>query len=157
MLQDYIGRKYCVLLTCIPKVLMSILFIFVKDVWVLILGRAIIGIADYFLLTIVPVYASEISDVRSFVKLIICLWNYKSICRYIKFYWHCHFCYPMSYFLFTNVVLNFNALTILYQLIMFLYRNTCVELSAHFFKYFPQSVVSWQCRLARLSHIPHLV
>ncbi|XP_013171488.1 PREDICTED: facilitated trehalose transporter Tret1-like [Papilio xuthus] len=62
MLQDYIGRKYCVILTCIPKLLMSILFIFVKDVWVLILGRAIIGIADYFLLAIVPVYASEIAD-----------------------------------------------------------------------------------------------
>ncbi|XP_068622954.1 facilitated trehalose transporter Tret1-like [Battus philenor] len=61
-LMDFIGRKYCLILACIPKILASTIFIFAKDAWQLILGRAIIGTADIFLLTIVPIYASEISD-----------------------------------------------------------------------------------------------
>ncbi|XP_068623117.1 facilitated trehalose transporter Tret1-like [Battus philenor] len=62
MLIDQIGRKYCVLLACIPKIIIGILFIFAKDIWVLIFGRAVIGVADYFLLTIIPAYAAEIAD-----------------------------------------------------------------------------------------------
>ncbi|XP_013171393.1 PREDICTED: facilitated trehalose transporter Tret1-like, partial [Papilio xuthus] len=62
MLIDRIGRKYCVILTCLPKILISIVFIFAKEAWVLILGRAVIGCADLFLFTAVPIYASEIAD-----------------------------------------------------------------------------------------------
>ncbi|XP_014371093.2 facilitated trehalose transporter Tret1-like [Papilio machaon] len=62
MLIDRIGRKYCVILTCVPKILISIVFIFAKEAWVLILGRAVIGSADFFLFTAVPIYASEIAD-----------------------------------------------------------------------------------------------
>ncbi|CAK1594665.1 unnamed protein product [Parnassius mnemosyne] len=62
MLLDCIGRKYCVMLTCVPKIIVSILFIFATDVWMLVLGRAFIGIGDFFLFSVVPVYASEIAS-----------------------------------------------------------------------------------------------
>ncbi|CAK1594669.1 unnamed protein product [Parnassius mnemosyne] len=62
MLLDSIGRKYCVILTCVPKMLICILYIFATDVWMLILGRALMGITDSLVFTVVPVYASEIAS-----------------------------------------------------------------------------------------------
>ncbi|CAG4967167.1 unnamed protein product [Parnassius apollo] len=62
MLLDCIGRKYCVILTCVPKMLSCILFIFATDVWMLILGRALIGMTDSLVFTVVPVYASEVAS-----------------------------------------------------------------------------------------------
>ncbi|CAG4932808.1 unnamed protein product [Parnassius apollo] len=66
MLLDCIGRKYCLILICVPKIIVSIFFIFATDVWMLILGRALIGVGDCFLVSVVPVYASEIAtkDIR---------------------------------------------------------------------------------------------
>ncbi|KPJ05218.1 Facilitated trehalose transporter Tret1 [Papilio xuthus] len=62
MLIDSIGRKYCAILACIPKIIVSIIYIFVSDVWMLILGRAIIGATDSFVFTVVPIYSSEIAS-----------------------------------------------------------------------------------------------
>ncbi|CAG4967146.1 unnamed protein product [Parnassius apollo] len=63
MLLDSIGRKYCVILTSVPKIIVCCLFIFATDVWMLILGRALIGMTDSLVFTVVPVYASEIASV----------------------------------------------------------------------------------------------
>ncbi|KPJ21147.1 Facilitated trehalose transporter Tret1 [Papilio machaon] len=62
MLIDSIGRKYCVILACIPKMIVSIIYIFASDVWMLILGRALIGVTDSFIFTVVPIYSSEIAS-----------------------------------------------------------------------------------------------
>ncbi|CAH2059192.1 unnamed protein product, partial [Iphiclides podalirius] len=62
LLLDGIGRKWCVVLTCAPKILVTIMYVFASEVWMLILGRALIGVADSFLFTVVPVYASEIAS-----------------------------------------------------------------------------------------------
>ncbi|XP_013142134.1 PREDICTED: facilitated trehalose transporter Tret1-like [Papilio polytes] len=62
MLIDSIGRKYCVIIACVPKIIVSIIYIFASDVWMLILGRALIGVTDSFVFTVVPIYSSEIAS-----------------------------------------------------------------------------------------------
>ncbi|XP_068625677.1 facilitated trehalose transporter Tret1-like isoform X2 [Battus philenor] len=62
VLMDSIGRKYCILLTCVPKLIIALLFIFATDIWMLILGRTVNGAIDSFLFIAVPVYASEIAS-----------------------------------------------------------------------------------------------
>ncbi|XP_023938574.2 facilitated trehalose transporter Tret1 [Bicyclus anynana] len=62
MLLDAVGRKYCFLLLSLPKFLMSMLFIFATEVWMLIFGRVIMIMTDCFLFMVVPIYASEIAS-----------------------------------------------------------------------------------------------
>ncbi|XP_037301772.1 facilitated trehalose transporter Tret1-like [Manduca sexta] len=61
-LVDKIGRKYCIILSCVPKILVGLLFTFASEVWMLMLGRALLGISDAFVFTVVPIYASEIAS-----------------------------------------------------------------------------------------------
>ncbi|XP_034837237.1 facilitated trehalose transporter Tret1-like [Maniola hyperantus] len=62
MLLDAIGRKNCFLLICLPKFLIAMLLIFATEVWMLILGRVIMSVADSFLFMVAPIYASEIAS-----------------------------------------------------------------------------------------------
>lgn len=61
-LVDVIGRKKCVLLSSVIKLASSLLFLFGNDVWMLMLGRAVIGTADGIILCVIPVYASEVAS-----------------------------------------------------------------------------------------------
>ncbi|XP_063541876.1 facilitated trehalose transporter Tret1-like [Cydia strobilella] len=61
-LVDVIGRKKCVLLSSVIKLVSALLFLFGNDVWMLMLGRAVIGTADGIILCVIPVYASEIAS-----------------------------------------------------------------------------------------------
>ncbi|KOB75597.1 Sugar transporter 11, partial [Operophtera brumata] len=45
-LVDRIGRKYTILVACVPKVASGLLYIFASEVWMLLLGRAIAGASD---------------------------------------------------------------------------------------------------------------
>ncbi|KAI5645564.1 sugar transporter domain-containing protein [Phthorimaea operculella] len=65
-LVDNIGRKYSVIAACVPRLIVCLLYTFASEVWMLLLGRGITGVIDCLVLTVVPMYASEIasSDVR---------------------------------------------------------------------------------------------
>ncbi|KAG6463786.1 hypothetical protein O3G_MSEX014074 [Manduca sexta] len=51
-LVNKIGRKYCIILSCVPKILVGLLFTFASEVWMLMLGRALLGISDAFVFTV---------------------------------------------------------------------------------------------------------
>ncbi|XP_068625650.1 facilitated trehalose transporter Tret1-like [Battus philenor] len=61
MLLDSMGRKFCIILGCVPKTMGVLLYIFATDVWMLILGRVLFGIADSSTLIGISIYASEIA------------------------------------------------------------------------------------------------
>lgn len=61
-LVDRIGRKSCIIISCLPKILVGFLYIFASEVWMLLLGRAILGISDIYAFNTVPMYASEIAS-----------------------------------------------------------------------------------------------
>lgn len=61
-LANIVGRKYELILSSLPKIAASILFIYANDVWMLLLGRALIGMCDSAVFTLVPMYASEIAS-----------------------------------------------------------------------------------------------
>ncbi|XP_047987856.1 facilitated trehalose transporter Tret1-like [Leguminivora glycinivorella] len=61
-LVDAIGRKQCVILSSAARLAAALLFLFASEVWMLILGRAIIGLSEGILLSVIPVYASEIAS-----------------------------------------------------------------------------------------------
>ncbi|XP_045780664.1 facilitated trehalose transporter Tret1-like isoform X2 [Maniola jurtina] len=79
VLLDAIGRKYSFLLICLPKFLMAVLFIFATEVWMLIVGRVIMGVGDSFLFMVAPIYASEIASkehrgsLGTFMQIFSCL------------------------------------------------------------------------------------
>ncbi|XP_050685216.1 facilitated trehalose transporter Tret1-like isoform X1 [Leptidea sinapis] len=59
---DFIGRKYCILAVSIPKLLTAILLICATELWMVILGRSVMFMADCFVLVVVPIYAAEIAS-----------------------------------------------------------------------------------------------
>ncbi|KAJ0170729.1 hypothetical protein K1T71_013501 [Dendrolimus kikuchii] len=61
-LVDRIGRKLCIIIGCLPKFIAGFLFLYAYDVWMLLVGRALLGIADAFVFIVVPMYASEVSS-----------------------------------------------------------------------------------------------
>lgn len=63
---DILGRKYGLILACLPKLVANFMFIFATEVWMLLFGRALMGISGTAILTIVPIYASEIASVSRF-------------------------------------------------------------------------------------------
>ncbi|CAB3227756.1 unnamed protein product [Arctia plantaginis] len=65
-LVDIVGRKYGLILACLPKLVAGFIFIFATEVWLVLLGRALVGISDSAIFTLVPMYASEIAskDIR---------------------------------------------------------------------------------------------
>lgn len=62
-LVDRIGRKFTIILACVPKVVSGLLYVFATEVWMLLLGRAIAGASDAIVFTVLPMYASEIASV----------------------------------------------------------------------------------------------
>ncbi|KAM3959866.1 facilitated trehalose transporter Tret1-like [Aphomia sociella] len=62
VLLDRIGRKRCIILSCVPKLATCLLFTFATEIWILLLGRAIGAVADVFSFTVVPTYTSEIAS-----------------------------------------------------------------------------------------------
>ncbi|XP_047993649.1 facilitated trehalose transporter Tret1-like [Leguminivora glycinivorella] len=65
-LVDFVGRKQCVILSSAARLAAALLFLFASEVWMLIFGRAIVGLSEGILLSVIPVYASEIAskDIR---------------------------------------------------------------------------------------------
>ncbi|XP_063621786.1 facilitated trehalose transporter Tret1-like [Cydia splendana] len=61
-LVDFIGRKQCVIMSSVVRMAAALLFLFARDVWMLILGRAIVGLSEGIILSVIPVYASEIAS-----------------------------------------------------------------------------------------------
>ncbi|CAG9569140.1 unnamed protein product [Danaus chrysippus] len=63
ILLDKIGRKNSIILASMPKLCAAISCIFVTEVWMLIIARAIWIFCDCFTLAFVPVYSSEIASI----------------------------------------------------------------------------------------------
>ncbi|CAG9794714.1 unnamed protein product [Diatraea saccharalis] len=63
LILDRIGRKYCILIGIIPKIMSALFLLFASKVWMLFLGRALNGMSDAFIFTVVPMYASEVASV----------------------------------------------------------------------------------------------
>ncbi|CAH0592764.1 unnamed protein product [Chrysodeixis includens] len=61
-LVDTLGRKYSLIMLALPKILACFLFVFAKEVWVLMLGRALLGMGDVGTFTILPMYSSEVAS-----------------------------------------------------------------------------------------------
>lgn len=53
------------ILACVPRLIMCVLFIFASQVWMLILGRAICGLSDAFIIAVAATYISEIASVSN--------------------------------------------------------------------------------------------
>lgn len=51
------------ILVTIPKIVACFMFIFVGDVWVLLVGRAFLGVGEVGTFTILPMYSSEVASV----------------------------------------------------------------------------------------------
>ncbi|CAG9794715.1 unnamed protein product [Diatraea saccharalis] len=66
LILDRIGRKYCILIGIIPKIVSALFLVFATKIWMVFLGRALNGMSDAFIFIVVPMYASEIAstDVR---------------------------------------------------------------------------------------------
>lgn len=63
IMTDKIGRKQCIVIASIIKVIGAIALIFANEVWIFILCRTVILMFDCCIFTIIPVYASEIANV----------------------------------------------------------------------------------------------
>ncbi|KAJ8709789.1 hypothetical protein PYW08_009793 [Mythimna loreyi] len=61
-LMDRLGRKTCIILGFIPRLVMCFSLMFASEVWVLYFGRALDGLANVLVFSIVPTYASEIAS-----------------------------------------------------------------------------------------------
>ncbi|XP_072934071.1 facilitated trehalose transporter Tret1-like [Epargyreus clarus] len=57
-----IGRKYTLILAMVPKLCACCLFLFGREIWMIIMGRALFMVGDSAVLVAVPVYASEIAS-----------------------------------------------------------------------------------------------
>ncbi|RVE44945.1 hypothetical protein evm_010370 [Chilo suppressalis] len=62
LLLDRIGRKYCIIMGVVPKIAGALFLGSATDVWMLLLGRALNGVSDAFVFTVVPMYASEVAS-----------------------------------------------------------------------------------------------
>ncbi|XP_073963435.1 facilitated trehalose transporter Tret1-like [Choristoneura fumiferana] len=61
-LVDRVGRKYTVIISYLPRLVMCVIMVFASEVWMILVGRALCGVADTFIFTVVPMYASEIAS-----------------------------------------------------------------------------------------------
>ncbi|XP_026738921.1 facilitated trehalose transporter Tret1-like [Trichoplusia ni] len=66
LIVDRLGRKYSLILITLPKLVACSMFIYASDVWMLLLGRALLGMGDVATFTILPMYSSEVAskDIR---------------------------------------------------------------------------------------------
>lgn len=62
-LLDTIGRRYCFILSCVPRIVMVLLYLYAKELWLLLVARFLSGILDSVAFTTVSIYASEIASV----------------------------------------------------------------------------------------------
>ncbi|XP_049880719.1 facilitated trehalose transporter Tret1-like isoform X2 [Pectinophora gossypiella] len=62
LIVDRVGRKYSVILVCLPRLFVCLLYVFSSRVWMLMIGRLISGACDVLTFTVVPMYASEIAS-----------------------------------------------------------------------------------------------
>ncbi|KAL4708553.1 hypothetical protein ACJJTC_014161 [Scirpophaga incertulas] len=62
LLLDKIGRKSCVLLVSVPKIIGAVLLTLATEYWMLLLGRLLANTSDLLMFTIVPLYAMEIAS-----------------------------------------------------------------------------------------------
>lgn len=60
---DRLGRKFTIFLACVVRMAVGFLYIFATEVWMILLGRAILGAADSAIFTVLPMYASEVANV----------------------------------------------------------------------------------------------
>ncbi|XP_053619779.1 facilitated trehalose transporter Tret1-like isoform X2 [Plodia interpunctella] len=61
-LLDTIGRRYCFILSCVPRIVMVLLYLYAKELWLLLVARFLSGILDSVAFTTVSIYASEIAS-----------------------------------------------------------------------------------------------
>ncbi|XP_022827346.1 facilitated trehalose transporter Tret1-like [Spodoptera litura] len=59
---DKLGRKTCMILGFVPRLVMCIMLLFTKEVWVVYLARVFDGFANASILAAVPTYSSEIAS-----------------------------------------------------------------------------------------------
>ncbi|CAG9794712.1 unnamed protein product [Diatraea saccharalis] len=62
ILQERIGRKYCLMVAIIPKILEGLLLVSTSKIWILYLCRTLNSVADGFLICVVPTYSAEIAS-----------------------------------------------------------------------------------------------
>ncbi|XP_026739143.1 facilitated trehalose transporter Tret1-like [Trichoplusia ni] len=62
LIVDRLGRRNSMILVTIPKIVACFMFIFVGDVWVLLVGRAFLGVGEVGTFTILPMYSSEVAS-----------------------------------------------------------------------------------------------
>ncbi|XP_075986382.1 facilitated trehalose transporter Tret1-like [Anticarsia gemmatalis] len=61
-LLERVGRKSFLILSCLPKFITSFMLIYATDVWMILVARGLMGFFDTFIITLVPIYASEIAS-----------------------------------------------------------------------------------------------
>lgn len=69
LIVDRLGRKYSLILITLPKLVACFMFIYASDVWMLLLGRALLGMGDVGTFTILPMYSSEVASVSGLYAL----------------------------------------------------------------------------------------
>ncbi|KAI8423028.1 hypothetical protein MSG28_014116 [Choristoneura fumiferana] len=50
-LVDRVGRKYTVIISYLPRLVMCVIMVFASEVWMILVGRALCGVADTFIFT----------------------------------------------------------------------------------------------------------
>ncbi|XP_031764049.2 facilitated trehalose transporter Tret1-like [Galleria mellonella] len=78
-LANVIGRKYCIVLSCLPNIIAGLIFVFSDKFWLVLFGRGLCGVSIGLLFPIISVYSAEISDKEirgtlcSFIQIICAL------------------------------------------------------------------------------------
>ncbi|PZC74815.1 hypothetical protein B5X24_HaOG207128 [Helicoverpa armigera] len=62
VLMDRLGRRTCIVIGCIPRLVMCFSLLFATEVWVLFLGKVMDGFSNVFIIGVVPTYSSEIAS-----------------------------------------------------------------------------------------------
>ncbi|XP_066146165.1 facilitated trehalose transporter Tret1-like [Euwallacea fornicatus] len=63
-IHDKLGRKYTLLLLCIPQFLFWLITIFARDIYSFYIGRFICGVADGIMYAALPIYIGEVATPR---------------------------------------------------------------------------------------------
>ncbi|XP_013188090.2 facilitated trehalose transporter Tret1 [Amyelois transitella] len=61
-LLDAVGRKYCLILSCVPRIPMALMYLLARTYWVILAGRILSGVLDALAYTTVATYASEMAS-----------------------------------------------------------------------------------------------
>jgi MFS family permease len=63
LLLDRVGRKYFLIVANVPRLVAALMMTFATEVWVIVAARALSGLSDMWIFTVVPMYASEVASV----------------------------------------------------------------------------------------------